>query len=225
TREAAQLPQAIVWLEKSIAATEALARDEPDNNLHSQVLAKRYNNVARVKMKVDAIDGPGGARDYASGAQALVERLVRSDTGNVGDASALAGVLATASSIENAAGQPVRAAALARQAIAADARLPAETRSGLIVRENLAEAWRALGVSQCALANRADAQSTQRRELVSAALALLAQARAFKQELVERKIDAREAAGAMEAIDAEMQRCGAQQIAGPKAAQVAQTRR
>ena len=119
----------------------------------------------------------------------------------------------------------MRAAVLARQAIAADARLPAETRSGLIVRENLAEAWRALGVSQCALANRADAQSTQRRELVSAALALLAQARAFKQELVERKIDAREAAGAMEAIDAEMQRCGAQQIAGPKAAQVAQTRR
>ena len=225
TREAAQLPQAIVWLEKSIAATEALARDEPDNNLHSQVLAKRYNNVARVKMKVDAIDGPGGARDYANRAQALIERLVRSDTGNVGDASALAGVLATASSIENAAGQPVRAAALARQAIAADARLPAETRSGLIVRENLAEAWRALGVSQCALANRADAQSTQRRELVSAALALLAQARAFKQELVERKIDAREAAGAMEAIDAEMQQCGAQQIAGPKAAQLAQTRR
>ena len=81
-----------------------------------------------------------------------------------------------------------------------------QTRAGLIVRESLAGAWRTLGASQCALAA-TPAGAARKAALLQEARTFLGQSRAFKQELVDRKIDAVDASAAIEEIDHELQRC------------------
>ena len=204
--EAAQLPRAIGLLEKSIATTETLVRDDSANLLHAQKLVTRNNNAARVKLKSG---DRNGARNNAAAALAQVEYLLAVDPGNVSNATMRAGVLAMASDIEFRAGRYEASIRFARESIAADARLPAETRAGLIVRENVAGAMTSLGTSNCALAAHAPQQIPQSDKLRNEARGMLTQARAFKQELVDRKIDAREAAKAIEEIDAELKKCAA----------------
>jgi tetratricopeptide (TPR) repeat protein len=196
-----QLPRAAHLLGRSVAVTESIVRDDPMSVSHTQTLVKRYNNSARVNLRVGDV---GRARADAARAHALVARLAAADPRNVGNATMLAGVLSMASHIEYRDGRFERAIELARQSIAADNRLPAEVRAGLIVRENAVEAKRSLGASACLLPPR-----SMRLALIQEAQLLLAESRGFKQELVTRGIDAREAQGAIREIDADLRRCGA----------------
>jgi hypothetical protein len=193
------LPRAVALQEKSIATTLSVVRDDALRVSHSQTLAKRYNNAARVKLRTGDI---AGARDAAHHGRILIADLLARDPRDVNNASILAGAYAMESGVEYQGGRYLRAMELAREAIAADARLPAEIRRGLIVRENVMSAKRALGASACASPHAAAA-------LLKEGRALLAESRAFKQELVARGIDAREAAAAIREIDAEMRRCDA----------------
>jgi hypothetical protein len=136
----------------------------------------------------------------------VLERLVAADPRDSGSASMLVAVLATASQVEHQAGRHEKAIDLARAAISADARLPAELRKGLIVRENVVGAKRTLAASACALPP-APAGDASRPALRVEARTLLEESRAFKRELVERGIDAREAAEAIRDIEASLRRC------------------
>ena len=199
-----QMPRAIELQERSIATLEAVVRDEPRRASYRQTLATRYNNAARAKL---AVGDTEGARDMAAHARILAERLVAEDPRNVANASILAGVLAMASGIEHQAGRHESAVELARLAIAADARLPAETRAGLVVRENLNNARRALGASTCVSPATAALPPARRAAVVAQGRAALLESRAFKRELVERGIDARDATAAIAAIDLELGVC------------------
>jgi len=132
---------------------------------------------------------------------------VAADSRDAGAVSVLAGGFATSAEIEYRAGKYEPAIAFAREALAADARLPETLRAGLVVRENAAGAMWSLAASNCALARKASLPAAERDKLLREARALLAQARAFKQELVDRKIDAREASIAIQEIDAQSQAC------------------
>jgi hypothetical protein len=135
----------------------------------------------------------------------LIERLALADPRNVGIASMRASSLAMASHIELVATRYPRAVELARASIAADARLPTEVRAGLVVRDGVDGAKRSLGVALCALA--AKAPATQAAAMRTEAHALLAESRAFKEELVKRGIDGREAATAIREVDVHLASC------------------
>ena len=194
-----QLPRAAEMLRRSIETTLGVVRDDPNNVSHSQTLAKRHNNAARVNLRLGRIDL---AREEAARGVALVERLLAADPRDVGSASMLSSGLAMASNIEHKAARHEQAIELGRRALAAEARLPAEVRRGLIVRDNIVTAKQSLAASACALPSRTLA-------LLEEARALLAESRAFKQELVSRGIDAREASAAIVEIDAELASCEA----------------
>ena len=200
------LPKAIALFERSIEATEALVRDDPTNAFHAQSLAKRYNNAARAKLKAGDIEG---ARAISDRALVHVGRMVALDARDAGSASIRAGALATASEVEYRGGRYEKAVEHARAAIAADARLPADLRAGLIVRENVVGAMWTLAASNCALAARSTTPPGRREALVAEASTLLEGSRAFKQELVDRGIDAREASAALEGIAADVRKCQA----------------
>jgi tetratricopeptide (TPR) repeat protein len=200
----AQMPRAIELQERAIATMEAVAREEPAHASHRQTLAKNYNNTARARL---AVGDTEGARDMAARGRTLIESLAAEDPRNVGNASILAGAFAMASSIESRAGRHESAVAFARQAIAADARLPAETRAGLVVRENLNIARRSLGASACASPATAALPPARRAAVMAEAREALLESRAFKRELVKRGIDARDAAAAIAEIDVEISEC------------------
>jgi len=204
TGDARQLPRAIALFDKSIAATESLVRQDPANLLYTQKLVSRYNNAAQAALKArDA----RSARDKAAKALALLERLYTADSTNVANSTMWVPVLATASEAEIAGGNFAQAVWLSQQAIERDARLPKEVRTGLIVRENLSNAWRPLGKARCALASARGTPAGERANALREGRSYLAQSRAFKQELVDRKIDARDAALAIEDIDQELKNC------------------
>jgi eukaryotic-like serine/threonine-protein kinase len=201
-----QLPRAIEMLGRSIATTRSVVRDDALNATHSQKLATRHNNAARVKLRAGDVDG---ARAEAASGRAVVERMLAADPRNVAIASTLAGALAMASEIEYRGTRFDAAILLARESIAVDGKLPAEVRRGLIVRDNLAGAQRALASSACALAHANGLPRGRRQALLDEARALLGEVRAFKQELVARDIDRREAAAAIAEIEALAVRCNA----------------
>lgn len=198
-----RLPQALELFGKSIATTESVRRDEPANLSHATTLVKRYNNASRAALK--AGDTKQAAALAGRGLE-LVRSLAAADRQNIGNQTMLVSVLATSADIAHKAGGYDKSIALARDAIAVDAGLPEQTRAGLIVRESLAGAWRTLGASQCALAA-TPAGAARKAALLLEGRTFLGQSRAFKQELVDRKIDAVDASAAIEEIDHELQRC------------------
>ncbi len=204
TGKADQLPRAIEMMERSIATTQSVVRDDPLRDSYAQTLVKRYNNAARTQMRGGKLEG---ARDNAARARALVERLVADDPRNVGNAMMQVSVLATAGQVAYLGGRHETAIELARESIAVDARLPGEQRKGLIVRESVVGAKRTLGAAACALPRTSGQAQPSRIALLKEARSLLVESRAFKQELVDRAIDARDAASAIQEIDADLKRC------------------
>jgi len=203
TGDPSQLPRAAMFLDESIDTLESVMHDDPLNTSHAQSLVKRYNNAARVRLKLADV-AVAGRR--ATQGRSLVERLVASDPRDAGNASMLAGSLAMESRVEHAAGHHEKAIERARLAIAADRRLPEAQRQGLIVRDNVVGAKRSLGASACALA-RDPRTGSQRDALLAEGRAMLVESRDFKRQLVERGIEAREASRAIVEIDAELARC------------------
>ena len=199
-----QLPRAIALLERSIAATTTVVRDDPGRIAHRIKLVSRHNNAARVKLAVGDMDG---ARAEAQRGRELAERLVAEDPRNVGNRVNLMSLLAMQSGIEQRAGRRDESIQVARATMAAYGELPPEVRASLIVRDQVSGAKVALGTSVC-MPRKVPAQAAP-ATLVREARALLLESRAFKQELVERGIDAREATSAIGEIDAQLKRCDA----------------
>jgi hypothetical protein len=76
-----------------------------------------------------------------------------------------------------------------------------------VVRENLNNARRALGASTCVSPATAALPPARRAAVVAQGRAALLESRAFKRELVERGIDARDATAAIAEIDLELGVC------------------
>ena len=203
---AARLPQAVALFDKSIATTETVMRDDPANFSHTQTLIKRYNNAARASLKLDDVSG---AAEKAARGLALVKNLVTTDAQNIGNRTMLVSLLSTAADVDYKAGAFEKSIALARNAIATNAALPAQIREGLIVRESLAGAWRTLGTASCAWGSVAGPATAAHAGLRKEGRKFLSHSRAFKQELVDRKIDAADASIAIVEIDTELRKCGA----------------
>jgi serine/threonine protein kinase len=207
TGQPQQLARAITLFEKSIAATEWLTKQEPANLLHTQKLVSRYNNAAQAALKAGDVRG---ARAKAASALLLLEKLYAADKTNVANSTMWVPVLATASEAEFASGNFIQSVNLSRRAIERDAHLPREVRAGLIVRESLSNAWRPLGKSRCAIAGLRGTPPAEREAAAREGRGYLSQSRAFKQELVDRKIDAVDAARVIGELDAELRNCDAQ---------------
>jgi hypothetical protein len=80
--------------------------------------------------------------------------------------------------------------------------------ANLIVRDSADEARRALARSSCALASARGVPPAEAASHAREGRSLFAQSRAFKQELVDRGIDARDAGAAIREIDEALARCG-----------------
>jgi eukaryotic-like serine/threonine-protein kinase len=200
---AGKLQRGIEMMDKAVATTEGVVRDDPLQASYASSLVKRYNNAARAKLRAGDV---AGARGDSGKALSVLERLVANDPRDSGSASMLVSSLATASQVEHQGGRPEKAIELARASIAADARLPPELRKGLIVRENVVGAKRTLAAAACALPRPAAGRAS-RLALLAEARTLLQESRAFKQELVQRGIDGREAAEAIREIEADLRLC------------------
>jgi eukaryotic-like serine/threonine-protein kinase len=192
------LPRALALMRKSIEVSEAVVRDEPQRVLHRHKLATRYNSAVRVQLRLRDLPG---ARADATAAREATNRLLADDPGNVANLTGQASVLASASQVEHLAGQHAAAITLAREAIAANELIPAETRRGLVVRDTLATAQVAFAASACALGTPP--------ALVQEGLRLFAEAAAFKRELITRGIDASEATAELRRIESGVARCRA----------------
>ena len=203
TGQAAQLPRSLALIERSIETMQSAVRDEPDRLVHLQTLVKLHNSASRVKLATGDVDG---ARHQTAQSRALAERLVAEDPRNVSHKLGLVSVLAMGSDIEQRSGRRDEAIRLARAAIAAFGELTPEFRSNLIVRDQVDTAKRAFGASVCS-PRVAAPPPPPHAALVREARALLLESRTFKQELVDRGIDARAAAKEIGEIDADLKRC------------------
>jgi eukaryotic-like serine/threonine-protein kinase len=201
---AARLPEGIARFEQSIAVTEALLAEDAANLTIAQHLAVRYNNASRAKVSFGDFDG---ARKLTAKNLALVERLIAAAPNDAGNLSMRVSVPAMAAEIEHRSGHHERAIELARSAVAADLALPVEVRQGVIKRNSAASAKFVLGAALCATVAKGTAPHARRAVLLGEAKVALAESRAFKQELIERKIFARQAGRELAEIEAEIAKC------------------
>jgi hypothetical protein len=169
---------------------------------HAETLVKRLNNAAQVKLGAGDLEG---ARITANRGSAFAERLVAADPRNIGNRVNLMSSLSTSSDVALRAGQNDEAVRYARATLLAHEGLPPEIRANLIVRDQMNGAKRVLGTALCK--PQAVGSKPRTAALVREARTLLQESRAFKQELVDRGIDARVAATAVRDMDAELARC------------------
>jgi hypothetical protein len=202
TGDPAQVPRAIAMADRSVAATESMVRDDPGKMSYAETLVKRLNNAAQVKLGAGDLEG---ARITANRGNAFAERLVAADPRNVGNRVNLMSSLSTSSDVALRAGQNDEAVRYARATLLAHEGLPPEIRANLIVRDQMNGAKRVLGTALCKPPGVGSKPRTE--ALVREARTLLQESRAFKQELVDRGIDARVAATAVRDMDAELARC------------------
>ncbi len=200
------LPRAIALMRKSIATSEGLARDDADNLTHVQALVKAYSNLAE---SLHTFGDQSGASFNIAKAREQAEQLLAGEPGNAAYAGMHIRVLAVSSQIEYASHEFDKAINLARQSIALQARMSSEARESLQVRANIASARAHIGLASYELAKKTNLTIMRRLELVREARAQYVLARSFRQELVERKIDAQSAARLVEELGAEIKNCDA----------------
>jgi eukaryotic-like serine/threonine-protein kinase len=200
------LPRAIALMEKSIATSEALKRDDSTNASHPQALVKAYSNLAST---FQAMGNPDDAGKNIEKAREVAQQLLAGEPENVGYVIMHIRVLAVSSQIAYTRSQFEPAIALAREAIAAHARLSAEAREGMHGRANVAVARSYVGLARIAMAKNPAFTVPRRLEFLKEARAELVLARVFRQELVERKIDAQSAARLVGEIGVEIENCDA----------------
>lgn len=204
--KAEQLAPAIVWMKKAVAETASLVRDDAANAAHRQALVKRAINLADTQLAVRDVDG---AAANAAVAREAVDRLVAAEPDSVGLATLKIRVLAVSSRIEYARQYLDRTADLARVAIAAYARIPAAAAAGLPLRANLAVARSQLALATMAMADSRQLDRERRIEMLRDARRQLVLSRAFRQELIDRKIDARSAGVMVDELTATIRQCDA----------------
>ena len=200
------LPRAIELLQKSIVVTEALARDEPLNQVHEQALVKRYANIAGSQQENGNLQSAAASIERALDVGA---RVVAREPGNTENVVSYLRALAVASGIESTRGSPARAISRGREVFALYATLPEEVRKGLRVRAQVATAKSYVGVAQLAQAGEPSLPASRRLSLAREARVQLAESRAFRQELIDRNIDAGSAAVVVSQLGAEIAKCDA----------------
>jgi eukaryotic-like serine/threonine-protein kinase len=195
---------AVALLRKSIAVTEALARDDPLNQAHEQALVKRYSNIAGTEQANGESDAAA-----ASSARAveIAERLVAREPGNAGNAVSQLRALAVASGIERDRGANDRAIARGQQALALFATLPGEVRRGLRTRAQVAVAQSHMGMARLAQAGDASLPKARRVALAREARAWLGESRAFREEIIALKLDVTAARVIVGQLDEQIAKC------------------
>ncbi len=198
------LPPAIALLEKGIATNEVLARDFPNNTVHAQSLLKSYANIAGTLK--DNHDLKAASAYSAKGIE-TGKRLLAASPGDIGVSLSCFRAMVVASSVEQAAGASEQSLQTARGALALFSQLPPDTRKGLHARGNLAALHGDMALANMHLAENAKLPAGKRVALLNDARALLGQSRAFRQELVDRQMDAASAQRTIVEIDAAIRQC------------------
>jgi hypothetical protein len=198
------LPPAIALLEKGIATNEVLARDFPNNTTHAQSLLKSYANIAGTLKENNELKS---ARAYSAKGIGIGKQLVAASPGDSGVSMSYFRTLVVASSVEQAAGAGERSLQIARDALAQYAQLPLDMRKGLHARGNLAALHGDMAIASMHLADNAKLPASKRLALLGEARALLVQSRAFRQELVDRQMDAASAMRTIAEIDLAIRQC------------------
>jgi hypothetical protein len=185
---------------RSNAVLEGLARDFPDNTNYRRNLARGYVNLAATERGIDR--KPQARANVARGVEAA-RALAAAAPDDSGLQVLLLRALGMSCVIEADMDNPEKSIAFARMALDVERALPAAVRETLPVRANVAAVTGSLGVSQAALGLAADSKLPlpQRLALVREGRANLMKTRAFRQELVDRKIDAVTAALIVRQID------------------------
>lgn len=198
------LPRAIELTEKSIATLETLVRDDAGNKSHLLSLVKGYSNQAE---SMQQFGDSKGASINIEKAREQGRRLLAVEPANAAYALTYVRVLAVSSKVEYAQRRFEQAVEYAREAIAVHSRMSAEAREGAQVRANVASARSQIGRARYELARNTALPLSRRVEYIKEARAQYLLSRAFRQELVDRKIDAQLAAQAVEEISAEIKKC------------------
>jgi tetratricopeptide (TPR) repeat protein len=198
------LPRAIELTAKSITTLEALVRDDAGNKSHLLSLVKGYSNQAE---SMQQFGDSKGASINIEKAREQGRRLLTAEPANAAYALTYIRVLAVSSKVEYAHRRFEQAVEYAREAIAVHSRMPAEAGEASQVRANVAAARAQIGRARYELARNTALPLSRRMEYVKEARAQYVLSRAFRQELVDRKIDARLAAQAVEEISAEIKKC------------------
>src|SRR6185312_12396576 len=139
----------------------------------------------------------------------LGARVVSREPGNRENVVSQLRALAVASGIEYARAFPDRAVARGTEAFALYATLPEDVRKGLRVRAQVATANSYVGAARLVQAGEPRRASTRRLALARDARAHLVESRAFRQELIDRGIDAASAGVIVGQLDAEITKCDA----------------
>ncbi|MBL0122644.1 MAG: serine/threonine protein kinase [Betaproteobacteria bacterium] len=200
------LPRAIALMEKSIATSEALMRDDATNSSHLQALVKAYSNLASTLHEFGNLDAAG---NNIAKAREAVKRLLVGEPGNVGYTVMQIRVLAVSSQIEYTRHRFEQAIDLARDAIAVHAHLSAEAGDGMHARANIAVARSYIGLARVELAKNTALAVSRRLAYLKEAREQFVLARAFRQELVDRKVDAQSALRLVGEISTEIRNCDA----------------
>lgn len=189
---------------RSVEITEALYREDPLDQRVEQSLVKRRVNLARTQRLLE--DYPSAAAGIARALEVSGAALAK-EPGNAANAITHLVALSTAASLETLQGRPAKAIAFYEAAEKVHAGLPQATRQTLRVRAHHADARGRKGLALLALAGQPGEPVAARLARAREARALFVESRAFRQELVERNVDAALSAKAVEQITATIAEC------------------
>jgi hypothetical protein len=179
---------------------EGLARDFPANATYRRSLVRGYANLASTER---LIDRKPQARANVARSVEVARALAAAAPEDSGMQVLLLRSLGVSCIVESDMENHVQAIAFAREALALGDTLPPAVREALFVRANIAALVANLGKSQAELGMAGDSKlpAARRVALMKEGRANLLRARAFRQELVDRKIDASTAARIVRQID------------------------
>lgn len=186
--------------------TEALYREDPLDQRAEQSLVKRRVNLAATQRYLGDLPA---AQAGIERALEVSEASLRKEPGNAANAVTHLVVLSTAASLDTLQGRPRQAIARYEAAEKVHAGLPEATRQTLRVRAHHADARGRKGLALMALAGEAGEPASRRLAWARQARGLFGEARAFRQELVDRNLDAALSAKMVEQIGASIAECDA----------------
>ncbi|MBX3716713.1 MAG: serine/threonine protein kinase [Burkholderiales bacterium] len=200
------LPQAVDLMQRSAGITERLLKEDPLDQRFEQGLVKRLTNLAQTQRL--AGDLPGAARNLARAREVGAASWAR-EPNNAANAVAYLRALAVGVSVEQSLGRHDAAITVGREVESLEAKLPEGTRSGIRVRANVATARAFSGLAYLELAESSKAAPAQRLAMARRARSLLAESRAFRQEMADRDLDAATSRKLVEQIGETIARCDA----------------
>lgn len=204
--DAGDLPRAIDLQQRSVELTEALHREDPLDQRLEQSVVKRLTNLADSQRLAGQLDAAAGslARARAVSAPAWVR-----EPGNAANAVSHLRALNVSLAVEQARGRPESALALSQEMEGLVTKLPEAVRSTIRVRANIANARGYTGLAYMALAGSPRTPPAERLPAARKARGLLAESRAFRQEMADRNLDAATSRKLVEQIGEAIAECDA----------------